>query len=81
MKKKTEIIICGDLCPTLDTIEYFESENSQDLFNDLIPFFKKVDFVIGNLEFVLTDSPKAIKKTGPILHGKTNYIKIKGVIF
>ena len=75
MKKNTEIIICGDLCPTLDTIEYFESEDSQGLFNDLIPVFNKAAFVLGNLEFVLTDSPKAILKTGPILHGKTNYIK------
>ena len=75
MKKNTEIIICGDLCPTLDTIEYFESEDSQGLFNDLIPVFKKGSLVIGNLEFVLTDSPKAILKAGPILHGKTNYIK------
>ena len=75
MKKNTEIIICGDLCPTLDTIEYFESEDSQGLFNDLIPVFKKGSLVIGNLEFVMTDSPKAILKAGPILHGKTSYIK------
>ena len=76
MKKKAEIIICGDLCPTLDTIEYFESEDSQGLFNDLIPVFNKAAFVLGNLEFVLTDSPKPIKKAGPILHGKKNYIKV-----
>ena len=76
MKKKAEIIICGDLCPTLDTIEYFESEDSQGLFNDLIPVFNKAAFVLGNLEFVLTDTPKPIKKAGPILHGKKKYIKV-----
>ncbi len=75
MKQRTEIIICGDLCPTKDTKEYFENNDSSSLFNDIIPIFKKADFVFGNLEFVLTDSPKPIIKAGPILHGKTNYIK------
>ena len=76
MKKNTEIIICGDLCSTEDTKVYFENNDSNALFNDVLPVFNKADFVFGNLEFVLTDSPKPIKKAGPILHGKTNYIQV-----
>jgi poly-gamma-glutamate capsule biosynthesis protein CapA/YwtB (metallophosphatase superfamily) len=76
MKKKVEIIICGDLCPTEDTKTYFENNDSNALFNDVLPVFDNADFVFGNLEFVLTDSPKKIKKAGPVLHGKTNYIKV-----
>lgn len=76
MKKNTEIIICGDLCPTEDTKGYFENEDSNSLFNNIVPVFSKADFVFGNLEFVLTDSPKPIVKAGPILHGKRDYIKV-----
>ena len=76
MKKKAEIIICGDLCPTEYTKTYFENNDSNALFNDVLPVFDNADFVFGNLEFVLTDSPKPIKKAGPILYGKTNYIKV-----
>ena len=75
MKEKTEIIICGDLCPTDDTRKYFQDQDDNSLFNDIMPIFKNADFVLGNLEFVLTDSPKPITKAGPILHGKTSYIK------
>ena len=71
-----EIIICGDLCPTLDTKEYFESQDKDTLFNDVISVFEKADFVLGNLEFVLTDTPSPIKKAGPILHANTNYLKV-----
>lgn len=71
-----EIIVCGDLCPTPDTKEYFESQDKDTLFNDVISVFKKSDFVLGNLEFVLTDTPSPIKKAGPILHANTNYLKV-----
>jgi len=75
-KQSLEIIICGDLCPTLDTKGYFESQDKNALFNDVIPVFDKADFVLGNLEFVLTDNPNAIKKAGPVLYGKTDFIKV-----
>ena len=75
MSRSTNIIICGDLCPTEDTRECFDNQNNDSLFNDIIPIFENADFVLGNLEFVLTDSPKPITKAGPILHGKTSYIK------
>ena len=75
MRESCEIIICGDLCPTTDTLEYFESQDSEGLFNDVLPVLKKAHFVLGNLEFVLTDNPRPAQKIGPILYGKSNYIR------
>ena len=66
MNRKAEIIVCGDICPTKDTSLFFEEENVNSLFNE----------VVANLEFVLTDNPKPIQKSGPILYGKTNYIHV-----
>jgi poly-gamma-glutamate capsule biosynthesis protein CapA/YwtB (metallophosphatase superfamily) len=73
MKNKIEIIICGDLCPTEDTVVLFEQEDEISLFNTILNTFNSVDLVFGNLEFVLTDTPKPIKKSGPILHGASKY--------
>jgi hypothetical protein len=73
MKNKIELIICGDLCPTEDTVVLFEQGDEMSLFNTVIPIFKNADLVFGNLEFVLTDTPKPIKKSGPILHGASKY--------
>ena len=76
MKSKIELIICGDICPTTDTINYFEDGMHNILFNDISLYFDNANFVLGNLEFVLTDNPKPIAKAGPILNGPTNYIDI-----
>jgi poly-gamma-glutamate capsule biosynthesis protein CapA/YwtB (metallophosphatase superfamily) len=73
MKDKIEIIICGDLCPTEDTVVLFEQEDERSLFNTILNTFNTADLVFGNLEFVLTDSPKPIKKSGPILYGASKY--------
>ena len=76
IKTRTEIIICGDLCPTNDTLPFFEEQNESSLFNDVLPIFQNADFVMGNMEFVLTDNPKSILKAGPVLWGKMRYINI-----
>lgn len=76
MNHVTNIIICGDLCPTKDTQLLFEKQDHNLLFNDILPIFNNSDFILGNLEFVLTDNPIPIEKTGPILHGKTSYINL-----
>lgn len=76
MKKKTEIIICGDLCPTTDTKALFDQADETVLFNSVLPVLQKADFVLGNLEFVLTDEAKPISKSGPVLFGKTSYINV-----
>ena len=76
MESKLELIICGDICPTTDTEASFKEGLPALLFNNILPVFEKADYVMGNLEFVLTDTPKAIDKAGPILYGATNYIDI-----
>jgi len=75
MKKSSEIIICGDLCPTQDTLKYFEAQDGRGLFNNVLHVLERADLVVGNLEFVLTDTPRPIQKIGPVLYGKSNYIK------
>ncbi len=76
MKTKTNILICGDICPTNDTKHYFENNDINGLFNDSLPLLKQADVLIGNMEFVLTDKGVAATKTGPILQGKTSFINL-----
>lgn len=76
MKNKIEVIICGDLCPTIDTAFLFEQEDEKSLFNSILSTFEAADLVFGNLEFVLTDIPKPIKKSGPVLHASKNSIRV-----
>lgn len=70
------IILCGDLCPTDDTEAYFKAEDPHALFNDCLPLFKSAGLTVGNLEFVLTDDPQPIKKSGPILYGPKAHINV-----
>ncbi|WP_035759589.1 CapA family protein [Flavobacterium tegetincola] len=76
MNTTTEVIICGDLCPTVDTEAHFKAGDQNKIFNDCLPVFEKADLLFGNIEFVLTDNAKSIKKSGPILHGPTAYVSI-----
>jgi len=76
MKTKTNILVCGDICPTEDTKHYFEQNNVVGLFNDTLPLLKQADVLIGNMEFVLTDKCIPTIKTGPILKGSKNFINI-----
>ncbi|MBC8304831.1 MAG: CapA family protein [Pelagibacterales bacterium] len=76
MRSKTEIIICGDICPTKDTLSFFEKNNAQGLFNNTLPILMHADILIGNMEFVLMDNGLNATKTGPILRGKSRYVNI-----
>ncbi len=76
MKKTTNILICGDICPTKDTEHFFDQNNAEALFNDVLPVLKQADVLIGNMEFVITDQCTPAIKTGPVLHGKTHFIDI-----
>jgi hypothetical protein len=76
MKTKTEIIICGDICPTKDTVPFFEQNDTKGMFNDTLPILQDADILIGNMEFVLTDNGLDATKIGPILKGKSSYINI-----
>lgn len=75
MKSKVTITLCGDLCPTKDTLPNFLNEDFPSLFNDVQGVFDNSDFLFGNLECVLTDSPAPIRKSGPVLHAPTSTVK------
>ncbi len=76
MKSNIDILICGDLCPTKDSRDIFSNGQPDRLFTNILPVMSNANFVMANLEFVLTDNPIAAKKTGPILHGPTSYCGI-----
>ncbi len=76
MKPIIKMMLFGDICPTNDTLSLFESGNEIELFNDVLVDVKQEDYVIGNLEFVLSDSPKAIQKAGPVLAAATKCIEV-----
>jgi poly-gamma-glutamate synthesis protein (capsule biosynthesis protein) len=73
---KSKISLFGDICPTKDTLSLFETGDSKNLFSDLLEDMQSSDFVAGNLEFVLSDSPKSIQKAGPVLAAKTKCIDV-----
>ncbi len=72
----SKITLFGDICPTKDTFSLFETGDAKNLFNDLLEDLHTSDYVAGNLEFVLSDSPKSIQKAGPVLVAKTNCINV-----
>ncbi len=76
MKSDCQIVICGDLCPTPDTVHLFESGDAAGLFKGVLPLLHQADFLMGNLEFPLTDLGKGIAKCGPVLKGKTACLKV-----
>lgn len=71
----SKILIFGDICPTLDTKAAFDRGDRQAVFGEVLPAIEEADLVIGNLECAVTDSPRPIKKTGPILHTNTQSLK------
>lgn len=75
-KENINILICGDICPTKDTSQYFDKGNYENIFNDVLPLMASSDILIGNLEFPLINNGKGISKTGPILKGDNHYINV-----
>ncbi len=76
MNSNTKILLFGDICPTADTISFFENSDEKGLFNNLLEEMQASDYVVGNLEFVLSDNPKPIQKAGPVLAAKTECINL-----
>ena len=70
-----KITILGDVCPTVDTQERFQTADVQGLFGDLLPALQSSDLVVANLECALTDTPHPIDKAGPVLHAPVQCIK------
>lgn len=75
-KTDCELIICGDICPTRDTWNSFETGNAETLFSNLLPLLKQADLTVANIEFAITDTDKGIQKCGPILLGKPSCIDL-----
>lgn len=71
----SKILIFGDICPTFDTKAAFDRGDRQAVFGEVLPAIEEADLVIGNLECAVTDTPKPINKTGPILHTNTQSLK------
>ena len=76
MKKETKIVLCGDICPTKETVRFFDTANAKELFNNTFPILKQADILIGNLEFPLTDTCAKVSKTGPVLKGASHFINL-----
>lgn len=69
-------LIFGDLSPTDTTNPYFESGDTDTLFTDTLSLFQGNDVNFVNLECVLTDSDKMIRKFGPALKACKNTAKV-----
>lgn len=70
-----KILIGGDIAPTQNNIQAFQTGNINELFD---PFFLKTlhgcDMRIFNLEAPLTNSPERIRKSGPHIFALLNTV-------
>lgn len=75
------IVIAGDLLPAGKNLKLFEEGKAKAIFGEkVIDLFSKSDFSIFNLEGPLTDSAKAMEKTGPAIKAPKECIRgIKGL--
>ena len=67
--------ICGDICPTDDTSNFFENNDVEGLLNEVKSVLISADLLVGNMEFPLMDNCQKAIKTGPVLYGKEKYIE------
>ncbi|MCG9632641.1 CapA family protein [Vibrio sp. Isolate30] len=66
---KKKILLLGDICPTEDTVSYFNNGDSDNLLGELKSVIVSSDIVVGNLEYPIVSKSKAIEKCGPTLSG------------
>lgn len=76
MADNVKISIFGDICPTPDTLSLFKNGDIEGMFNDILSLLEDSDLIVGNLECVLTDNPRPVKKAGPVLNAPTNCITL-----
>lgn len=62
-----KLTVCGDLCVTPSSLEFFKNADEVGAFGDTLPLYKEADRAIVNLECALTESENEIKKFGPNL--------------
>ena len=70
------LLLLGDISPTIANYDHYKNENCDYLFNDTLSLFKNKDFVLANLECAITDSEVPIKKFGPPLKAPYNTAKV-----
>lgn len=75
------IVIAGDLLPSEKNMKLFEEGSAKAIFGEKITdLFSQSNFSIFNLEGPLTDSSKAMEKTGPVIKASKECIRgIKGL--
>ena len=64
---KVKIFITGDFCSQNRIADLIREDDYINIFNDLLPYVKKSDIAITNLECPITNVKEKIKKTGPHL--------------
>lgn len=72
MKNQVKILVSGDFCPVGRSEDLINNFALNEAFVDLIPIIRESDISITNLECPLTNSKKAIKKTGPSIKASLN---------
>ena len=75
------IVIAGDLLPSEKNMKLFEEGSAKAIFGEKITdLFSQSNFSIFNLEGPLTESSKAMEKTGPVIKASKGCIRgIKGL--
>ena len=66
------LIICGDLCVTPQSYDFFNNADADGAFGDTLPLYASADRAIINVECAITESENAIKKFGPNLKAPLN---------
>lgn len=73
--EELKILFVGDYCPIGRNKNLLEKKMYSEVFGDFELLTKKADLSIANMEAPLTDTNKAIKKTGPNLKVSLNFLK------
>jgi poly-gamma-glutamate capsule biosynthesis protein CapA/YwtB (metallophosphatase superfamily) len=76
MNNGAKIFITGDFCPINRISDLVSCGRYDSIFNDLLPFIKKSDLAITNLECPLTESTKKINKIGPSLKASAKVAEV-----
>ena len=69
-------LLLGDVSPTIENCEYFETCDIPALFTDTLPLFEGNDINLVNMECALTDTPSPIEKIGPAISAPTATAKV-----
>jgi poly-gamma-glutamate synthesis protein (capsule biosynthesis protein) len=70
-----KLLVVGDYCPIGRNKELLETGKSENVFGEFNTYAKQADLAIANLEAPLTNSDRAIEKTGPNIKASNNFLK------